>query len=443
MGGQDGIVSVESASSTDAGNTEIIVDRNHINITHVRNFSDLAYLILKNSLIQMRIQPSDDIVALRAALTECNEAATLTILQNVGRLYPEKERSSVFMNLLILVQETFGATSTCGLWAQYLLLLDHLFHERKSKHPLFSQEILDQANKVGMGILFHAEQVEVYRKNGDQERAAETANALLPMILSTRSPASGAEAYYLATAHFLIANLLRDGGDYNSAVEQLELAVKYYRPSIISHQVELAHCVYALNICRIVNQMPTQQTDYSQIDPSLRRFSHALFSLNLSHEAWLRGDYSEAVQEAQRARTEFLGIGFGSYSDRANRIRNLIEAWRRLELGATVGELTEFLGDYEPIVRQLIEQGSQMDQVYDWLQSTRPSRVIGILQFGSAFGDKWSFEARPFRLPPLIRMVGERVDWSQDSATSLSEADFKLRAHLKVKHPSRVPLLLH
>ncbi len=166
-----------------------------------------------------------------------------------GRRWIESEDRDNALLFLERIKSSYPQNSLLACWAHYLLSLAALF-SNKANPQMFSEDLESNAAPSGLAMLFRAERMEFSRKLSKREHAVEIANSLLP-ALPERVLASSTdlERYAIATTKFVFANLLRSGGLYREAWQQISDAEGIYKPNIESHATELAHCHYAKTIC--------------------------------------------------------------------------------------------------------------------------------------------------------------------------------------------------
>jgi hypothetical protein len=76
-----------------------------------------------------------------------------------------------------------------------------------------------------------------------------------------------------------------------------------------------------------------------------------------------------------------------------------------------------------------------------WIADARPSRVIGMLQFASAYNPDWTENVGAFELPPVLDRDNGQLQWKREACFSLAEADVKLRRLMGIAHDARLPLI--
>src|SRR5262249_22333046 len=153
-----------------------------------------------------------------------------------------------------------------------------------------------------------------------------------------------------------------------------------------SHQIELAHCQYAAQVCRLMQgQRFHELSEIVSVAPEFRQFAEALLLLSHSHESWSQGRIGEASAQAEQAAQGFEKIRFGNYTKRARSLTSLLAAWRRLELGAPIENAVALAPDHAPIIRAMLGVEEARSALIKWIEENRPSKVLGMLQFASAY----------------------------------------------------------
>ena len=439
VGGQDACVSRHSAGAGLGAKVELIPDKGHIDVVKPTKKDDIAFLLLKKAALRLLSDRRSDLAALKSAIEKKNSTEVAALIVNRGRTWIETEEAPEAQNLFKDVERIFDADSIEVIWSQYLSSITDLFRERAAPANAFDQSMLDRADRHGLRPLILAERMEFARRRRDPTTLSLLSN-LDTEIAHIKIGGDQTNAYALGVAFFLIGNLLRAGGRYSEASEKIAKGKSFFRSSIPSHQIELAHCHYALTVCRAMTG-----TLFSEpLPPGLRldRFVDALSTLTFSHSAWATDRLGEASEQAERAALVFQQIQFGAYAKRAETLSALLTAWRRLELGAPTDESCDKAGEDGPRIRGLL--GNSFDNISElraWIPQARPSRVLGILQFASAFNPDWSKNIGKFELPPVLTMGSSGWQWVPQSCTSLAEADSALRSLMGIAQDIRVPLL--
>src|SRR5262249_3312498 len=120
----------------------------------------------------------------------------------------------------------------------------------------------------------------------------------------------------------------------------------------------------------------------------------------------------------------------------------LLGAWQRLELGAQPDQLSSQVEDLGLRIHGMLGHTDQIPNLKKWIKDARPSRVVGMLQFASAYNADWTRDIGQFDLPPILSRDAEgRLNWIRESSTSLAQADAILRTRMGITHDARLPLL--
>jgi hypothetical protein len=283
--------------------------------------------------------------------------------------------------------------------------------------------------------------MEFARKRGARQEAVELA-ATVRRCLRDVGPARNADvAYAVGTAYFLLGNLFRFGGCYHCAKEAISRARTFYRPAILAHQIELAHCQYASAVCRALEGTPADEAQSIIVAPEFRPFAEALLVLTRSHSAWSLGRLGEAVQHAELASQTFQQIHFTGYAKRAQRLKGLLEVWRRLELGARSDPAIAYAPEDAPMIRGMLGDPTALGTLRENISKIRPSQALGLLQFASKYNPDSTADIGEFELPPILRTSDGRLEWTSESARTLAEADAKLRSLMRIPPDVGVPLI--
>lgn len=440
IGGQDAIVSRNSAAPPGTLTIELVADKGHIEIVKPKDDGDISYLIVKDVASKVFFGEERTLSDARTALANRDGYALAALVANRGRSWIETTEASAAVELLRQITVSQPPNSVEAVWSRYLIALYRLLRDRETSSTAFDEQLIRDAEPYGLVPLIRAEMMEFARKRGDRDETINLAATLLETIRVAPSTAAGSP-YALGTAHFLLGNLYRYGGQYGAARSIIKTARTFFRPSILAHEIELAHCQYALAVCAAVQgETATDDISSSLIARELRRFAAALMTLTLSHVAWSRGMLGDAVQHAEAASKAFDQIGFFSYAKRARSLYEALSAWQRLELGAPLEKAISHTPEQAPIIRGLIGDKMARGALTDWISQTRPSRVLGMLQFASAYGADWTQSIDQFQLPPVL-VIGDRFEWRVEKSHSLADADKMLRTLMGLRGDIRVPLI--
>ena len=371
-----------------------------------------------------------------------DSARVAALVVNRGRSWIETEEASEALALFQKIESTFEPGSVEVVWSQYLAAIAVLFRDRAAPPSAFDQSILDRAEPLGLRPLILAERMEFARKRNDPmtlEMMAELQAEITPVKVATDQQHS----YALGVAFFLIGNLQRAAGRYDRARESIARARSFFRPAILSHQVEIAHCYYASAVCRaMTGGNYAEEVSAIPFGAEFHRFADALGTLTRSHSAWATNRLGDAIEHAERASLVFQQIRFGAYGVRAKTLCALLGAWRRLELGASPDEVFTHLGQERRRLLGMLGNPSEIEVLKGWISHARPSRVIGLLQFASAYNPDWTRNIGPFQLPPILQENSEASPYlEQATCSSLAEADASLRSTMRIAHDARLPLL--
>jgi Alpha/beta hydrolase family len=441
-GGQDAVVSRQSARAGQSVRLEFIPDKGHIDIVKPANHLDTSFLLVKQVAQRLLVDWGDDLADLRVAVEQRDSTKAQNLIIARGRSWIETEDAPDAIKLLEQVEQIFDRDSIEVVWSQYLRSIARLFRERLAPPEAFNESFLDRARRYGLEALVLAERMEFARKRNDPS-ALEIARDLEKRIAPITVATSQNNAYALGVANFLLGNLLRAGGLYAEATKAIERARSFYRAPILSHQVELAHCHYALAICRamthgrLIDEFPP-----IALGAQFRRFANALGMLAHSHSEWARNQLGEAIEQVENAALIFKQIRFVAYGKKAETLASLLQAWRRLELGLSLDQVSAHVGDQDIVLRALVGNSTEYPRLKDWIRSTRPSRVLGMLQYASAFNANWTEDMGSFDLPPLLFREGAGLlTWKIVRCNSLAEAYTTLRSLMGITHDARLPLI--
>jgi tetratricopeptide (TPR) repeat protein len=412
-----------------------------MDIVKPKGNSEISFLLVKQAALRLLTDSGDDLAELKRAVERRDSSAVAALVVNRGRSWIETTEAAEAMTIFETIAQVFQPNSIEVVWTQYLSAIALLFRDRSAPAEAFDDRFLQRAEPHGLKPLVLAERMEFARKRNDPQTlamAAELKAAIEPNAIATDQ----IHSYVLGVAFFLLGNLLRAGGRYEEATEAIARARSFYRPSILAHQIELAHCHYALAVCRaIVGGSFTEDLPAISLGPELRRFVDALRTLTRSHSAWSKNELGEAIQHAETASLIFQQIRFVEYGRRAQSLTTLLGAWRRLELGAAPDQVSSQVGDESLRLAAMLGNKDFIPSLLAWIRCARPSRVIGMLQFASAYNPNWTDNVGRFELPPVLEQDADRLQWKRESCYSLAEADAKLRQLMGITHDGRLPLI--
>jgi predicted alpha/beta hydrolase family esterase/tetratricopeptide (TPR) repeat protein len=441
IAGQDSIVDKTSAGGPPGSRRELIPDRGHIDVVKPNNSNELAFLILKTTVRRILNEQHPDLAAATTALQNNDSHALESLIASRGRSWIETTSADRGIELLEEVVAKFHPTSAEVIWSRYLLIIARLFRFRDTSSSAVDDDLVKNSDQFHLTPLLLAEKMELARKRGDKQQAIDLAATVLK-IIKERDQARGAgEAYAIGTAYFLLGNLFRDGGQYREAKSFVERAQTFFRPGILAHQIELAHCQYALEICRAVLGGARLEVPMTVGSSEFRPFAEALLTLTRSHAEWCAARVPEAANLADFASQAFEKIGYRPYADRANRLKNLLQAWHLLELGAATEKAISVAPDDANVLRAMLGSSDSSGTVKDKISKMRVSHAVGLLQFAATYNPDWTNEIGEFELPPTIAISESGISWQRFSASSLAGADRTLRSQVGITSNVLLPLM--
>jgi tetratricopeptide (TPR) repeat protein len=372
---------------------------------------------------------------LGSAIDSNDEAVASAILAAHGRAWIEEADVYPALRLIESAKQAFEIGSRAGLWAHYLLALDSALRRSEPDNSWFTEEICTFADTTELGLLFWTERAEFARLRRDMKGACVIASGVMDKLKTARNPGDSSTAYVVATSRYVIANLLRQGGQYELARQLIEDATIQYEPKLPSHRVELTHCLYGRSVCDAMRGVTAVRAvgDWT-IDEAV--FAQSLVTLANSHAAWFVADYDRAIQFAEEARLGFARIGYERYATRAERLEGLLDDWARRS-GRPRPAGTARLVDES--VNQLL--AAPPKSRVTTLSRERPSRALSVLQFALAYGDNPDAD-RIVELPRYITVTPSQglITVTPPAAASYQEADNALRDILGVGARTPVPL---
>lgn len=381
------------------------------------------------------IQPDGDDLStesLEEALAGGAEAPAAEILARYGRAWIETPRAAEFLPVLESVSNAFTPDSAPALWARFLIGLDSALRLDRPDAHWFAEETCQAARTHGLEALFRAERMEFTRLRGELGDAVGLALPVLQALENEPDRADLGAVYAHATARFVLANLLRRGGRYDLAREQLVIAMAGYDPVQPSHAVEVMHCRYAFAVCDAIDGVP--RVEQLRPAPAGRlAFARALITLSNAQAAWFVRDLRRAREFAEKARTDLRAIGYERYARRAGRVGELFVLWQALS------ERDEVEQPDDALLRLVLNGVKGVADPLD-LGDLRPSAALTILCFLREFADPTA--PRRIHLPPVIAEAhGDLTLRPGGDAASVAEADRRLRHEMGVGEDNPVALL--
>lgn len=383
-----------------------------------------------------------DLALARESLASGDTGLLTALLSSRGRAWIESDSAGHSLELFQEVIRLLPDDAPSYLWSHFLLQLAGLFADLATSPEVFSREIEARAARVGLGGLFASERMEFSRKLGDLELMLATANELLPRLpaILQRDPRDAVSGYTAGVMHFLLANCLRFGGRYDAARELVLTAQRLFHSGIPSHETELAHCYYAVQVCNVMLGMPVEPLPPMSFETTMR-FAGALIRLSFSHAAWVVDDIDKAQSAAESAATQFDAIGARRYSVRAKGVHALLGAWKARRSGA-VPDFTALPSPIGSVVAALTGEHPDFDLIGQWLATARASHAVGVLQFAKAQRGVWDHSGG-FRLPPTLELrETATLAWAPpQEARTLEECDALLRGRMNLPLDARLPLI--
>ena len=368
---------------------------------------------------------------------------TTALIESRGRSWIESTAAVEALTFLREVCSAFPQTSKAHIWSHYNLCLARLFAGDRVSPEWFSREVEDAAAAYGLALLIRAERMEFSRRSGSLVEALNIANDLRSELTSVEARRGEAVAsYVLGTAHFVLGNLLRHGGQYDLAWEHVNRAQSLYIPGLLAHDTELAHCYYAKQVCIAVTGKSTFDAPFGpDADSANRRFASALITLCYSHAAWFVGDVCKAKVLASDAANRFAAIGLKHYAARSQNLARLLSVWQAL-LNQTEPDFCFLRPDLTKLLQILIGYESDEKWLVENLCALRPSTAIGLLQFYRQF-KKRELVIEELRLPETITVRDDgQLAWRLGQPfRSLDEGERELRKALAIPADLRVPLM--
>lgn len=320
---------------------------------------------------------SDGMRRLDEAILEQDPHLAMSALVRKGRAWVDSPAAEQMRPRLKATLEVFGPASAPGVWAHYLIALDAALRLERVDLGAFDEHAIARADPHRLGLLYAAEAMEFRRLAGDLDGACRQAELLLPRFTPAGQVADDdADRYVQGTSRYLVANLLRRGGQYGAArawVDEAQLLLEGIAPSL---RAEHMHCRYARGVCAGMLGEALLEPLGDSGDQELT-FGRALVRLADANAAWLEGSVGRASASARRAQHGFEEIGYTRYAARARDLSELLEAWTACEREG-VGAIS---GRVPSVVERLLDsRPSTID-----LSRLRPSRALGILQFPLRF----------------------------------------------------------
>jgi hypothetical protein len=374
----------------------------------------------------------DSLRWLDEAVRARDEDVATAILTSHGRAWLELEDPSNGIHVLTRAHQAFPRGGRAFLWSHYLLALDQALRLEEPREAWFTPELCDLAWDTELGPLFLAERMEFTRLRGNLAGAVALANELAP-LLPALPIATSAEQYVAGTSWYVLANVLRAGGNYALARRCIQDAQLILNSNIESHNIELTHTLYGMNVCDSMFGVPSIMAVDSWAAAEAV-FGRSLVILANSHAAWFIGDFTASASYASAAATGFSSINYWRYARRAEALHDLIADW-----AARNGEsLPDHAGSPNPQVDALLS--SPEGQTVSWLHGERPSRVLSLLQFCEAFGPADS--EREVLLPSVIKggLEGDLALLDVPSGATYADAARGLRRAMGLADSAVTPL---
>lgn len=188
-----------------------------------------------------------------------DDVTLFNLLHNYGRSWIENRS---LKKSFIPKLEKIKCSSSCNkskLWANYLWSLHEMFsnlnaYKISMNDELFSEKHVKEAIIYNLEELFLAEYIEFKRKTGGKIYNILALTNILKFVLDAHHIRDdicnyGQEKRYaVATATFILAKVYKNGGLIKKARGYFEISKKWYCRGILSHDNEIAHCDYMINL---------------------------------------------------------------------------------------------------------------------------------------------------------------------------------------------------
>jgi pimeloyl-ACP methyl ester carboxylesterase len=440
-GGIDDVVNALSAAGPAIeGTLFTIPDKNHTSIVKPDTGAETSYLIVRNAIEALLCGGNIELGKAHSALQERDLSLLASLISKHGRSWIETNDHDKARALFDAVIGQAPDNSEAAIWSLYLAAISRLFSSNEASATAIPDDLVARAKPLGMDVLFVAERMEFARKADELDPAVEIAKSVEKMLKNDDSVRSLSSSYARGTARFLMGNLLRRGGRYHEALDELGDARKEFRSIFPSHQIELAHCSYAEMICRAMIGQPILFEHLDLVSAELRQFSEGLLMIADSHRSWLKSDSGAAAQRSSDASIHFTTLRFAPYATRANNLTELLKIWQGLSLGAKADDVAILSPEKGPLIRAMLGVKDADDIIRQRLNKMRPSKAIGMLQFATNFSLNVSRDIGDFDLPRVLRCSTDGMMWDQKKARSLEEADRILREQMGLAANTPVPL---
>lgn len=447
VAGQDVVVGRESAGINNTPFAELIPDKDHSSIIQPDpdDRDDLSYLILRNFINEIleELYERNHLIDLSEAIETNDQSKIEALIINKGRSWIESEYREEAIELLGIIVGKYETKSILVIWSKYLIAISKLFRDRVFSPELCHETILKNAADIGIQNLLKAECMEFERHKKERDKALDMAKELISDLETAKIARTPHESYAQATSYFLLSNLFRAGGQLYEAVLFIDKAISLYSPAILSHQIEIAHCLYAKNVCRVMlgNIHEDSSAFPTLAAPEFRLFSEALLLLTRSHIEWTSGRVGQSADFATKASEIFSSIGYRHYAERAIKLKSLLNCWQILEYNGSIDSAAEKASSLSSVIRGLVTH-NRFDEIRYFIANEKPSRVLGMLQFAVTYNPNSINTISDLELPHMLHKENSEWKWGQIKVESLTEAESKLRVLMGIKPEVRIPLII-
>lgn len=403
-------------------------------------------------LLEIEKKAFSEIELIESYIEEEKDVILFDLLHLHGRSWIENK---TIKDGFIVKLEKIKSSNSCKksrLWANYLWSLHEMFsnlnaYKKKGyREELFSEQHIKEAVVYNLEELFLAECIEFKRKTEGNTSNVLLLTNILKFILDAhhirddKKNLGQEKRYAIATSTFILAKVYKNGGLIKGARNYFEISKKWYVRGILSHDNEIAHCDYMINLLDMLlgNDVSIQEKKENT------SFLDGLNMMIKSNQLWMEEKDKEAIEQIELASEVFDAIGYKEYSKKCSLLKTGFECWVSLENEAENAFINDIKG-YHVAIEFLATNNKKHEEGFrEWFSGQDPIRLLSVLKF-SKFSNP-DLKMSTFKSKLFFVEKNNELSLAEGnllSSTSISDAIYQLETHLDLKKDvRRFPLIL-
>ena len=302
----------------------------------------------------------------------------------------------------------------CFLWGTYLQNIYFMFtttRKNLNKHNPFTENLIDLATEYELRDLFYAERMEYFRKlplsqeyRKEVLAHAKTLLYILRPYLHNREHIenmSNTLRYSLATSSFILAKYLKSGGLIDESQDYFELSRDLYNKEIPSHQNEISHCEYALDLIDLV-QNAGENIKFNY--PGNQSFVLGLQLLSQGNYYWIKGNIGNSIEVLKKAGEVFEKLRYNNYKTRANIMIQAINLYnnRSKNYDSNIASINSGFGKK---LKFFMGETKITTEIAEWIHSSDIIKVASCAQFYDLASENKKIEMFDIKVKKPLKLV--------------------------------------